>query len=107
MQTQENISRELIDIRPLLAKIDTAKTANLIKTAELMVKRVILLAGQTIPKHHVAGDATVYCIEGTVDFTAAEQTFRLNAGDLYLLKGGTEHSLLGVQNASVLVTIHL
>lgn len=105
MQTQENPNVALIDIRPLLAKIDTVKTANLIKTDELMVKRVILLAGQSIPKHHVAGDATIYCIEGAVDFTAAEQTFRLNAGDLFLLKGGTEHSLLGVQNASVLVTI--
>ena len=107
MQTQENLSVALIDIRPLLAKINAVKTANLIKTDELMVKRVILPAGQSIPKHHVAGDATVYCIEGAVDFTAAEQTFRLNAGELYLLKGGTEHSLLGVQNASILVTIRL
>lgn len=107
MQIQENVNVELIDIRPLLAKITTVKTANLIATDELMVKRVILLAGQTIPKHHVAGDATIYCIEGIVDFTAADKTFQLSKGDLYLLKGGIEHSLLGVQNASILVTIHL
>lgn len=79
MQTRENVSVGLMDIRPLLAKINTVKTINLIKTDELMVKRVILLAGQTIPKHHVAGDATVYCIEGAVDFTADDQTFQLNA----------------------------
>ena len=72
-----------------------------------MVKRVILSAGQTIPSHHVASDAAVYCIEGAVDITAASQTFRLNAGDVYLLKGGTEHSLLGLLNASILVTIRL
>ena len=41
MQTQENLSVALIDIRPLLAKINAVKTANLIKTDELMVKRVI------------------------------------------------------------------
>ena len=104
---QQNLSVTLINVRPLVNKINTVKTANLIKTDELMVKRVVLLAGQSIPKHHVAGDATVYCIEGTVDFTAADQTFRLNAGELFLLKAGTEHSLLGVQNASILVTIHL
>ena len=107
MQAQQGSATELIGIRPLLDKITDAKPENLIKTYVLMVKRVILLAVQTIPSHHVASDATVYCIEDAVDITAASQMFCLNAVDVYLLKGGVEHSLLGLLNASILITIHL
>ena len=76
-----------------------------------MVRRLVLLAGNTIPSHHVTGDTIIYCIEGEIDFSvglaAVEHTFRLSAGQLFLLKGGTEHRLLGIQNASILITNHL
>ena len=109
---QINSAPEIINVSPLLNSITTTKTANLIKSDQMMVKRVILLADQSMPLHHAPGAATFYCIEGLVDFTVVRNdnknhTFRVKAGDLFMLEAGTDHSLFAVQNASILVTIIL
>ncbi len=51
-------------------------------------------------------------LEGVIDFTVVDNasknhTFQIKAGDLFLLKSGINHSLFGVKNASILVTIRL
>ena len=107
MNLQQNAVVEPMIIDSINNNLNTMKATTLIKAYELMTKPFALLAGQAIPSCYVEGDVAVYCIEGEVDLSAAEQTFRLNAGDLHLLKDGTEHSFLGVQNSSLLVTIPL
>ena len=59
---QINSAPEIINVSPLLNSITTTKTANLIKSDQIMVKRVILLADQSMPVHHAPGAATFYCI---------------------------------------------
>lgn len=109
---QINLPPEIIDASPLQKRITEFKTGSLIKTDQIMVKRVILLADQSMPMHHAPGIATFYCIEGVIDFTVVgndneNHTFQLKAGDLLMLDAGTDHSLIAVQNASLLVTIRL
>ena len=47
------------------------------------------------------------CLEGEVAFTAGGQTQLMKAGQLLWLAGGVEHGLTAVQDASLLVTLHL
>jgi quercetin dioxygenase-like cupin family protein len=49
----------------------------------------------------------VHCLEGRVAFTACGQTQTLEAGHLLYLPTGEPHSVKGVENASLLVTVLL
>ena len=59
----------------------------------------------------VPGEITIQCLEGSVDVTAGDatdsKTHTLTAGQLLYLAGGVPHGLIGIQDASVLVTIAL
>jgi quercetin dioxygenase-like cupin family protein len=55
----------------------------------------------------VPGEITVQCLEGSIDFETPGRKQRLQAGQLLFLHGGEPHALLGVDDASVLVTIVL
>jgi quercetin dioxygenase-like cupin family protein len=98
---------ETIDIRPLGAAVGSSQTTTLVKTPTLEVIRLVLPAGKKIPEHRAAGEITVQCLEGEVDFTAGGQTVRLSAGQMLFLSGGEPHALHAVQDSSVLVTILL
>mgnify|MGYP006195636767 CR=1 FL=1 len=63
--------------------------------------------GKAMPMHQVAGEITVQCLEGVIDFETPEGVQRLQTGQLLFLRGGVPHSLLAVEDASVLVTIVL
>jgi quercetin dioxygenase-like cupin family protein len=100
-------SGEVIDVRPLGAALAQAKTNTLVKTETLEVIRLVVPAGKDIPPHQVAGEITVQCLEGRVAFTAGGTTRELTAGQMLHLAGAEPHSLHGVEDASVLVTILL
>jgi quercetin dioxygenase-like cupin family protein len=100
-------SGEVIDIGPLGPSLASSKTSALIKSATLEVIRLVVPTGKDIPEHKAPGDITVQCLEGEVDFTAEGQTQRLKPGQLLYLAAGAPHSLHGVRDASVLVTILL
>ena len=98
---------QAIDIRPLGAALSGSVTTTLIKTDRLEVIRLVVPAGKEIPPHQVAGEITVQCLEGRVAFTALGETRDLQAGNLCYLPGGEEHSVKGLEDASVLLTILL
>ena len=100
-------SGEVIEIGPLGSSLAGSKTSALIKSATLEVIRLVVPTGKDIPEHKAPGDITVQCLEGEVDFTAEGKTQRLGPGRLLYLAAGAPHSLHGVQDASVLVTILL
>jgi quercetin dioxygenase-like cupin family protein len=79
----------------------------LLKAPQLEVIRVVLPAGRTMPGHQVAGEITVQCLEGVIDFEIAGQSQRMRQGDFLHLAGGVAHQLTGVEDASALVTICL
>ncbi len=98
---------QVVDIRPLGEKLKQSITTTLIKTDDLEVIRLVVLAGKELPPHRVAGKITVQCLEGRVDFTASGHTHTVAAGQLLYLSGGELHAVRGIEDSSVLITILL
>lgn len=82
-----------------------ARSQTLFRTRELEVIRLVLLKDKEMPPHSVAGSITVQCLEGSVAFSALGQTQELSAGQILYLEGGQPHSLRGITDAAVLLTI--
>jgi quercetin dioxygenase-like cupin family protein len=98
---------ELVDVRPLGAARTSAQTTTLIKTDSLEVIRLVVPAGKEIGQHAVPGEITVQCLEGRVAFRAGEAERELTGGTLMYLAGSKPHSLRGIEDASLLLTILL
>lgn len=105
MALQRPVSGELIDIRPLRDRLaDTPSTA-LVRTDDFEVMRMVLPAGKSVPQHHVPGELTIQCLEGTVELQAHGKTQALRAGDLVYLECDVPHALYALENAAILVTM--
>lgn len=85
----------------------STQSVALFKSDQMEVIRLRLPLGRTMPMHQVAGEITVQCLEGMLDFETPEGVQRVQAGQLLFLRGGVPHSLLAVEDASVLLTIVL
>ncbi len=100
-------SGEIVDVRPLGGALLTTITHALVKTADLEVMRIVLLAGNELPAHRVPGDITVQCLEGEVNFSVGDVVRVLTPGKFLYVEGGGMHALRVPENSSVLVTILL
>lgn len=98
---------QVIDVRPLGAALHGAVTTVLVKAPRLEVIRLVVKAGKEIPPHKAAGEITVQCLEGRVNFTALGQDHELTPGRFLYLPGGTEHAVKGLEDSSLLLTILL
>ncbi len=98
-------SGEMIDVRPIPGKIESALSRALYKSKHLEVFRMFLEAGKVIPEHQVPGELTVQCLEGSVEFSVNGVTQQMWPGDLICVAGGEAHALKGVEDGSVLVTL--
>ncbi len=107
MTTPHAAPAQILDLRPLGAGLRNARTSALVKSAQLEVIRLVLPAGKEIPKHRAPGAITVHCLEGVAAFTALGQTQELACGHLLYLPAGVEHSVRGVEDAMVLLTLQL
>lgn len=95
---------EVIDVRPFGPGFAGAKSSILLKTDALQLVRLVIPQGQEIPSHSARGEITVHCLEGRVAFTTNGVTYELGAGQLLHLPGEQIHSVLGLEDASLLVT---
>lgn len=107
MAIHHAVSGELINIRPLGSSIGTTRTSTLYKTQHLEVFRMVLLAGKEMPEHKVAGELTVQCLEGSIEFSIGSTRDVMHPGDLKCLAGGIPHALRAIEDSSVLVTLLL
>jgi nucleotide-binding universal stress UspA family protein/quercetin dioxygenase-like cupin family protein len=98
---------EITDVRPLGSALSSAKTKTLVEADGVQVLRLIVPAGREIPEHKAKGAIVVHCLEGCVLFTALGKTERLKAGKLLYLPRGEPHTIQGVENASLLLTVLL
>jgi quercetin dioxygenase-like cupin family protein len=110
---QEFIHRDAIPQAKLSPVIDVlaarpvpleAAPSTLVKTETLELRRLVLPKGRQIPTHHASGEITVHCLEGRIAFTSSGTTRELGAGQLIALAAGEPHSLVGLEDSSVLVT---
>lgn len=98
---------EVIDVRPLGQAVAQTKTRALIKTDAIEVLRLVVPAGKEIAEHQAPGEITVQCLEGRVVFSAGGESRELGGGEMLYLSAGERHSVRGVEDASLLVTIVL
>ena len=98
---------ELVDVRPLGSALASAQTKTLVRAEQVEVIRLVVPAGKEIEEHKAKGEIIVHCLEGKVAFTAFGKTQNLEAGKLFYLPTDEPHSVKGVENASLLLTILL
>jgi quercetin dioxygenase-like cupin family protein len=98
---------QVIDIRPLDAKLAEVKTGTLLKTTHMEVVRMILPQGRVIAEHKAPGEIMVQCLEGRIVFTAMGQENELVVGQMLYLTSAEPHSVRAVENSSILLTILL
>ena len=100
-------SGQIVDILSADGTLPSAKSFALFKSDQLEVMRVVLPAGKAFPPHRVAGEITVQCLDGRIDLSVDGVSQVLSAGQLMYLEGGVLHGLVGIEDASALVTIVL
>ena len=98
---------DVISVCPLGSELATAKTIVLIKTNQMEVLRLVLLAGKELSEHKAPGEIIVQCIEGRVAFTSLGKTVELESGQLIYLPAGEPHSVRAIEDTSFLLTILL
>jgi len=96
---------EIVDLRPLGPKLHDAKTTALIKEEYFEAVRLIVHAGTDILPHKVTGDIMLHCLEGEIVLGLGASEVILKSGDWLYLKGGELHSLKGIVDSSLLLTI--
>ena len=104
MSTSHEQYDDVIDVRPLGPALAGAKSSTLVRAPTLEVHRLVIARGREIPTHQARGAITVHCLEGRITFTASGTTRELGAGQLLVLAAGEPHSLVGLEDSSVLVT---
>ena len=107
MSIPHAIPGEVVDVRPLGAALATTVTKTLVKTDSIDVIRMIVPAGKEIPTHRAKGELVVQCLEGKIAFTAYGATHELVAGQFLCLPTGEPHSLRGIEDGSLLLTVLL
>ena len=100
-------SGQVINVRPLGTALASAQTSTLVRTTDVEVIRLIVRSGKEIPEHKAKGDIVVQCLEGAVDFTFSGKTENLRSGDLLFLEIGEPHSVKGIEDSSILLTVLL
>ena len=98
---------EVVDVRPLGSALASAQTQTLVRAEQMEVIRLVVPAGKDIAEHKAKGEIIVQCLEGRVAFTALGKTQTLEVGKLLYLPTGEPHSVKGVENASLLLTVLL
>jgi quercetin dioxygenase-like cupin family protein len=96
---------EVVDLRPLGERLGAAKTSAIVRTGSFEAVRLVVPAGTEIPSHKVGGKITLHCIEGHAQLGLSGGPIDLRAGDWVYLKGGEPHSVKGIEDASLLLTI--
>ena len=107
MAQQHAVSGEVIDVRPLGVALHEHVTTAFFKSAQLELMRLVLPRGKVMREHRVAGEITVLCIEGQIEFNALGVNSHLSPGELVHLHAGEPHSLLALSDATALLTICL
>ena len=98
---------EIVDVRPLGSALASAQTKTLVRAEQVEVIHLVVQAGKEIPEHKAKGEVIMHCLEGRVTFTASGKAQTLEAGRLLYLPTGEPHSVKGIENASLLVTVLL
>ncbi|HUY35667.1 MAG TPA: cupin domain-containing protein [Pirellulales bacterium] len=79
----------------------------LVKAKDVEVIRLVVPAGKLIAEHRAKGEIIVHCLEGRVTFNAFGKAQTLEARKLLYLPTEEPHSVKGLDDSSLLLTILL
>ncbi|MBX3584414.1 MAG: cupin [Rhizobiaceae bacterium] len=96
---------EVIDLSQLGPELNTAKTAALVKTDAFEAVRLVVRKGISIPTHSVPGQIMLHCLEGHVVIGLKHGEATLQTNEWLYLNGGEPHSVHGLEDSSLLLTI--
>lgn len=96
---------EIVDLTPLGSTLRDAKTSALVKQKAFETVRLIVHAGMHIAEHRVDGAITLHCLEGRVTLGFPDSELELSAAQWIYLEGGTAHSVTGIEESSLLLTV--
>ncbi|AZQ68656.1 cupin [Silicimonas algicola] len=105
MALQHATPGEVVKLRPFGEKLAQAKTSAIVRTPSFEAVRLIVAAGTEIPTHQVKGRIMLQCLEGVVQLDLGDLVRELSEGDWLYLEGGEPHSIRGIEDASLLLTI--
>jgi len=98
---------EVVDVGLFGPSLGSAETTTLVKAKDIEVIRLIVPAGKEISEHKAKGEIILHCLEGRVAFTALGKTRTIEPGKLLYLPKGEPHSVKGLEDSSLLLTILL
>ena len=107
MVTPEARVGELVDVRRSELALASSQRTILLRTEQVEIARLVVPAGKEIPEHKAKGEIVVQCLEGRVAYKVFGKTLTLEAGKLLYMPMGEPHSVHGIENASLLLTIFL
>ena len=96
---------EVVDLRPLGGGLRDARTTAIVKSRTFEVVRLVVPAGAEISPHKVPGAITLHCLEGRAVLGLASSEIELKAGEWLYLDGGEAHSVKGLEESCLLLTI--
>ncbi len=105
MRTTTDSSLMVADIGKCEANVSRAIT--LLGNECLKVVRLSVPAGKQVAEHTAPGALLLHCLAGRVKFIAEGEQTELAAGQLVFLPPGARHSLEGIEDAALLLTIVL
>ena len=100
-------SGEVFSVQPLGERLQDSISRALFKSSSLEVIHMVLHKDKSVPEHHVPGELTMQCLEGTIELTAHGKTEILRPGQMLYLEGSVPYALRGLENSSLLMTIVL
>lgn len=98
---------EIVDLAPKGAGLKGEHTAAIVKTDEFEAIRLIIPADTVLKRHHVPGHILLHCLEGRVELGLDHSTVEMKANEWLYLEGGAPHSVRGLEDSSLLLTIIL
>ena len=98
-------SGEIVKLNAFATELRDAHTTALVKNEKFEAIRLIVHAGSEIQSHQVGEMFTLQCLEGRVRLVLADGHKELSAGQWIYFNGGVAHSVEGIEDSSLLLTI--
>jgi quercetin dioxygenase-like cupin family protein len=95
---------EVVHLLPKGNRLSTSKTSAIVKSDRFEAVRLVIPGGASIPSHDVDGFITLLCLEGHAVLQTDEE-IGLRPGDWVYLGRGVTHSLRGIEDSALLLTI--
>lgn len=97
-----------VDLQPESEALSEAKTRALIKDDAFEVIRMVLPSeSEVCHEHHLKGPITVQCLKGQITLAIGGDKHALKMGQWTFVPAGAPHTITGIQDSLVLLTLIL